>query len=118
MTSVAEHLASIESALALAEKDNDDLIKGRKSAAAKVRNHLLTIGKLVSEARKDVFSIGKGIIVRKRVPKEEIKDASSDESPDPVPEDSPIAAPLKKLRARAKPKVTTVAPLSLEAAKE
>ena len=113
MTSVAEHLASIESALALAKKDNDDLAKGRKSAAAKVRNHLLTIGKLVSEARKDVLEIGKGIVVRKRVPKEE-KEASSDEQPDLVAEDSPIAAPVKKLRARAKPKVAPVALLSLK----
>ena len=116
MTSVAEHLASIESALALAKKDNDDLVKGRKSAAAKVRNHLLTIGKIVSESRKEVLDLGKSIVVKKRVPKEE-KEASSDEQPDPVPEDSPVSAPVKKLRARAKPKVAPVVLLSLEEVK-
>ncbi len=105
--SVSEQLAAIEHALAIAKSENEKLAKGQKAAAPKVRNSLLDIGKTCSDARKAVLDIGKGIPVKKRSPKLEVKadelvPSSGDESPDPQPVAEAVAAPavpVKKPRA-------------------
>ncbi len=97
MSSIAEHLASIERSLTMAKAENEKLAKGCKASAPKVRNALLDIGKTCSDSRKAEQPDA--------VPVLECQDAVAD-----------LAAPAKKLRAR-KPKAAPVAPPALEEAK-
>ena len=123
MSSIAEHLASIERSLATAKAENAKLEKGCKASAAKLRNALLEIGKTCSDSRRDALEAGKAIVVKKRLPKPESKDASSGEEQPDVPvlerQDAvaDLAAPAKKVRAARKPKVAPAAPPALEEAK-
>lgn len=131
MSEVKSQLASIDSHLAIAKLEEEKLSKGCKASAARCRNALLEIGKICSEARKDVLEIGKAVPTKKRAPKavqpDEVESSSDDleekkesqpmHPPDAIPMigqplvmAAPVAAPVKKPRApRAKKVVAAVA---------
>ena len=138
--SLKQHIASIESHIAVAKQEEIKLSGGCKAAAARFRGSLLEIGKICSEGRKDALDIGKAVPVRRRIPKE--SDPASIESdpeekketqivaPDVLPDASPVLArqdalvdpivdaaraalavvPAKKPRAPRKAKVVPAAP--------
>ncbi len=136
MSEVKGHLSSIDGHLATAKLEEEKLSKGCKASAARCRNSLLEIGKICSEARKDVLEIGKAVPTKKRAPKdpkdevqpdevesssddsEEKKEAQPVSPPDAIPMIgqapvvAPVAvAPVKKTRApRAKKGAVSVAP--------
>lgn len=126
--SLKAHLAGLESHLAVAKQEEIKLAGGCKASAARLRNALLEIGKICSEARKDALDIGKSIIPKKRAskdpsnePQPDVVESDGEKKDEPVPMVQPafevVSAPVKRTRAPRKPKaIEAAAPPPLPAA--